>query len=665
MYPRLAISAVIVLLVALAIGDTDPAFRTGRAHASSRLVSDATHSDATLTPRVPLVAVELAAGEGHTCARFNDGTVKCWGNNNNGQLGLGGTNNRGDGPGEMGAALPTVPLGIGRTALRQAAGREHTCATLDNGAVKCWGRNFEGQLGLADALNRGDGPGEMGDNLLAVDLGAGRTVTQLTAGSQYTCAVLDNGDAKCWGDNDAGQLGLEDSIPRGGQAGEMGDALPVVNLGGGPKAVELSAGSRNTCARRADGSAKCWGSNTVGELGLGKTGTEGNEPGEMGDVLPALNLGLGRHAVELRASTTYACVRLDNGAVKCWGYNFDGQLGLGDTDSRGDEPGEVGDALASVDLGTGVAVVQLTTGGRHACARFANGTVKCWGRNTHGQLLLGDIDNRGDQPGEMGVALSPVNLGTGRTAVEVAAGANHTCAILDNGVVKCWGQNIFGQLGLGDKAHRGDGPGETGDNLPPIDVGTGTPTADPCQGLTPNITLANVGANGYVYCGATNGLTAFEGRAPGVVPDSVTAIFWWSNPDQQFRFWFRGFPNNFQTLTSLEAGKYYFFQVTTTGGTIANTGGNAPLAASGAASISTVAGANGHIWSGGPHAANSLSAYVSIMPVTAIFSWNNAAQQFNFWFRGFPGNFQTLTAGIERGQYYFFQTPAGQTISMD
>jgi len=101
---------------------------------------------------------------------LDDGSVKCWGNNSVGPLGLGDTQQRGDGPGEMGATLPAVNLGPGKTALQLTAGLGHTCARLDDGSVKCWGRNFEGQLGLGDTQNRGDGPGEMGAALPAVQL---------------------------------------------------------------------------------------------------------------------------------------------------------------------------------------------------------------------------------------------------------------------------------------------------------------------------------------------------------------------------------------------------------------------------------------------------------------------------------------------------------------
>ena len=104
------------------------------------------------------------------------------------------------------------------------AGHHHTCALLPNELPQCWGWNEYGQLGLGDTSNRGDGV--MGDALPFVDLGSGRTAVALVAGSHHTCALLDNGLLKCWGRNDAGQLGLGDTSGRGGSSGEMGDALP-------------------------------------------------------------------------------------------------------------------------------------------------------------------------------------------------------------------------------------------------------------------------------------------------------------------------------------------------------------------------------------------------------------------------------------------------------
>src|SRR4051812_1549987 len=117
----------------------------------------------------------IALGGTHTCVILSDGGVKCWGGNDVGQLGLGNTNNRGDGPNEMGSNLPRVSLGTGRTAKALAAGSKHTCALLDNNQIKCWGMNDFGQLGIGNQLNRGDGPSEMGNNLPQVNLGLGRS----------------------------------------------------------------------------------------------------------------------------------------------------------------------------------------------------------------------------------------------------------------------------------------------------------------------------------------------------------------------------------------------------------------------------------------------------------------------------------------------------------
>jgi len=156
--------------------------------------------------------------------------VKCWGLNNSAQLGLGDTQNRGDGPGEMGAALPAVSLGPGRTAIQLTAGPGRACATLNDGLIKCWGLNQSGELGLGDTQWRGDGPGEMGAALPTVDLGPGRTTLQITAGGSHTCAVLDDRTMKCWGANQAGQLGLGDAQNRGDGPGEMGANLPTGQL---------------------------------------------------------------------------------------------------------------------------------------------------------------------------------------------------------------------------------------------------------------------------------------------------------------------------------------------------------------------------------------------------------------------------------------------------
>jgi E3 ubiquitin-protein ligase HERC3 len=124
-----------------------------------------------------------------------------------------------------------VDLGSNRTAKSIAAGWGHTCAVLDDSSVKCWGNNNAGQLGYGDTKNRGSDAGSMGNNLTAVDLGSGRTAKSIAAGSRHTCAVLDDDSIKCWGSNTYGQLGYGDTIWRGDEDGEMGNNLPAVDLG--------------------------------------------------------------------------------------------------------------------------------------------------------------------------------------------------------------------------------------------------------------------------------------------------------------------------------------------------------------------------------------------------------------------------------------------------
>ena len=394
------------------------------------------------------------------------GSVKCFGGNWTGQLGLGDTENRGDDRGEMGTSLPAVDLGSGRTAVALAVGALHTCALLDDGHVKCWGSNSRGQLGLVGG-SRGTSAGQMGDALPSVDLGAGRVPVGLTAGAAHSCAVFDDGTVRCWGANDRGQLGVGDTDDRY-QPSQMGDALPAVALGTGRSAVAISSGLDHTCALLDDGQVKCWGANAVGQLGVGDTANRGDQPGELGDALPAVALGAGRTAVALSAGAEHTCALLDDGTLKCWGRNDKGQLGIGSVANRGDQAGELGANLPIVALGTGRTAVAVAAGESHTCAVLDDATTKCWGGNSglaSGALGLGDLANRGDQPGELGDALPAVALGSGRTVAAATAGGSHTCARLDDGTIKCWGANQAGALGLGDEQPRGRVQAEMGDGL--------------------------------------------------------------------------------------------------------------------------------------------------------------------------------------------------------
>ncbi len=200
---------------------------------------------------------EMVAGHFHVCVRITGGRVKCWGDNPFGQLGLGDSENRGDEPGEMGAALPYVDLGAGNVVVQLSLGQYHSCARFTDGRVKCWGENYDGKLGLGDIEHRGDEPGEMGDALPFVDLGAGAKVLHLAASGPQTCALLDVGRVKCWGSGINGVLGNGNTLNVGDEPGEMGDALPFIDLG--PFEVSsLWKGDAGACAALTAGGVKCW-----------------------------------------------------------------------------------------------------------------------------------------------------------------------------------------------------------------------------------------------------------------------------------------------------------------------------------------------------------------------------------------------------------------------
>jgi cysteine-rich repeat protein len=411
----------------------------------------------------------VTAANQHTCVLFELSTMKCFGFNARGQLGQGDVQPRGDSAGDLGAALPVIDVGAGRTVTTTASGQMHVCGVLDDASVRCWGDNSRGQLGLGDTIGRGDHPDEMGDLLPAVDLGG--LALEIAAGGQHTCARLVGGAVKCWGGNQSGQLGLGDTIDRGDTPGEMGNALPAVDLGLGRTALQLAAGADHTCARLDDGSLKCWGDNARGQLGVGDTARRGDAIGEMGSALPAIDLGSDLTATHVVAGQWFTCALLDSGALKCWGYNNTAALGLGDTSNRGDNAGEMGDSLPAVNLGAGLTVSQVVVGNNHACALFADGSLKCWGSNFYGGLGLGDTQTRGSTAAGMGSALPFVSVEPGMRVTSIAAGYEHTCALLEDATVKCWGQNYNGELGLGDFMHRGQFPGEMGSALQRADLG--------------------------------------------------------------------------------------------------------------------------------------------------------------------------------------------------
>jgi E3 ubiquitin-protein ligase HERC3 len=360
-----------------------------------------------LSPADGRNVVQVTVGDGHACVLLDDASVMCWGDNQYGQLG------RGDLVTPLGVSwnpmskVKAVPLALepGDKVTSITAGGFSTCALTEFGHVYCWGRNERGELGLGDTQHHGDQPGEIG----RVDLGQGRHALQLSLGQWHRCALLDDGALKCWGRNDSGQLGLGDRNDRGASLADMGDHLPAVDLGS-RRAVQVSAGALHTCALLNTGQVACWGSNEGGRLGLGTFAPNpvhphyayGDEAGEMGDALAAVALRYADGAIRaISVGFNHSCARFETGKLQCWGLNYVGQLGLGDSNVRGDQASDMGSNLPFVSLGAGPAVKAISAGGSFGCVRLEDGNIKCWGGNTHGQLGLGHTQHQGDAAGEM------------------------------------------------------------------------------------------------------------------------------------------------------------------------------------------------------------------------------------------------------------------------
>ena len=311
-----------------------------------------------------------------------------------------------------------------------SAGGMHTCVILDNGSVSCWGRGSNGQLGNGETSNKYT-------PTLTSSLGIGRTAVAISSGAAHTCAILDNGDVACWGDGVRGQLG---------NGGTSDKSMPTLtsSLGTGRTAVAISSGEYHTCAILDTGQVSCWGLNSDGQLGNGGT-TNKNTP-----TLTS-SLGPGRTAVAISSGYGHTCAILDNGSVSCWGRAYYGHLGIGGTALGNGEtetfPPPQTTPTPTSSLGTGRTAVAISSGDDHTCAILDNGSVSCWGSNVFGELGNGGNSNKN-------TPTLTNSLGANRTAVSLSSGGYHTCAILDNGSVSCWGSGQFGKLGDGGTTNK-------------------------------------------------------------------------------------------------------------------------------------------------------------------------------------------------------------------
>lgn len=339
---------------------------------------------------------QVVAGDNHTCAITTTGGLKCWGLNSTGQLGDGS---------QTSSSTPVDVLGLTSGVASVAAGTYHTCAVTTAGSTKCWGHNGDGQLGDNTRTSR-DSPVDV------VGLTSG--VTSVAAGLFHSCAVTASGVAKCWGNNNYGQLG---------NGIFMASSVPTVVQLGMSRVVEITVGLNHSCARTTAGGALCWGHNGYGQLG---DGTQANS------ATPLDVFGLTRGVVKVEAGGHHTCAINGGGGLKCWGNNGGGQVGDGTSTTTRTTPVDV------VGLTSGVA--DVAGGLYHTCAVTTSGGIKCWGANSGSQLGDGTSTTRK-------LPVDVVGLTSG--VAFAVAGHNHSCAVTLAGDAKCWGSNNYGQLGDG------------------------------------------------------------------------------------------------------------------------------------------------------------------------------------------------------------------------
>ncbi len=278
------------------------------------------------------------------------------------------------------------------------------CGLTESGGVKCWGSNQYGSLGN----------GSITDSTTPVDV-TGLTVgiSAVAINAYYGCALTNAGGVKCWGNNDVGNLGDNSVITRL-------TPVDVVGLASGVSSIAI--GGEASCAiMSATGGLKCWG-----ELG----GPRYSKPVDVAGLTSGVRsfcAGVGGHL----------CAITSAGGVQCWGSDDHGQLGNGTTTG-------VSSPTDVIGLTSGVSAI--TCGSSHTCALTSAGGVKCWGNNASGQL--------GDN--SLSVRVTPVDVvGLASGVAAISAGISYTCALMSGGGAKCWGDESYGQLGVGNGAECG------------------------------------------------------------------------------------------------------------------------------------------------------------------------------------------------------------------
>jgi alpha-tubulin suppressor-like RCC1 family protein len=369
--------------------------------------------------------VLLKAGADHTCGLQASGAVYCWGRNSDLQLGVETTTH--DCPtGFDQETAPCSPRPVRAAGSVQftavSAGGSHTCGLDAAGKAHCWGANYFEQLGLPwDVTLKSSTPTQVSGD---------RVFQTLEAGGDFNCGLSD-GAAYCWGSHGFGELGT-------GNLELFSSPIPVP-VTGGHQFIQLVAGAMHACGLTGNGEAYCWGENEIGSLGIGQATPPGEWPAEPTPTILAGGLTL----AQVYAGTRYGCGLTAAGAAHCWGSGLRGRLGSGSTDDR----------MAPYPVAGGLTWRSLSLGLEHACGFTTAGDEACWGNNMVGELGVaptGEQCSSGTGEPPLDCSTRPVSRPpTPRRFKSVVAGGVHTCALDDLGYAFCWGANAVAQLGNG------------------------------------------------------------------------------------------------------------------------------------------------------------------------------------------------------------------------
>jgi len=371
-------------------------------------VSTQLPNDPTPVPILAHTFTQISAGTDHACGIRTGDVVYCWGDNFNGEGGIGTFN------------TPTLlPLGsIGNIAFAQvSAGEFYSCGLDASGNAYCWGANDSAQLG----------DGSTGENVPS-PVSSSFTYKQISAFGHHTCAVRTGaGDqpVDCWGANDRGQAGTGSSTAPVTSPTEIAISNSMFS--------QVTVGINHTCARKANNDVWCWGANDSGQVGNGTSGP---------DVLaPSTKIGGVQKFSTISAGASFTCaIDGTSSNAYCWGSNAYGQLGI---NSFGGVPKDV-----PTKVNGSTTFNAITTGWFHTCAIEVPAAHRafCWGANDNGQLGIGSFGSVNDQ--DKPTVVTPT---TTLVFTQISAGDGLTCAVTTGGVPYCWGEGDGGQIGDGNQ----------------------------------------------------------------------------------------------------------------------------------------------------------------------------------------------------------------------